>query len=605
MEKIYSVPTPGFPAESILLSTAYENHKFNDSPDGTGRVYLYFTCNKKPGTIYSFYDTPSTRESHVNDMSKLEFVKLSPAYREYNISSVITDRDGNLYFKNDSNHLFKVKSNKSYLDSMKLEAIDGTITMDKGMGLSPSDDFDSRISEYTGKQEGTSKAKLILKPAEGAKAEVNGIPYEDKPMEVSVKPDEKTVIEVTVTKDSSKRIYKIILRPKGTSADLKGIFVNYEVNVPPWTDGEFNVEIDKSFTSGVTDYSTILNEELKKKGGNIWFVADDPNSKIKVIPVENWDEARLNKDGYIPINSSKNMYQGGATFFSKLYPKDWNRDAKISIEVTSENGKASKKYNFTISNQYYVSGVQLNKDNISLETGKKEQLKPTVLPDNATNKEVTWKSSNNKIAYVDWRGNVKGISPGEAYITVTTKDKGYTAICKVTVVGGNADINPEWMQEEDGSWYVEQNGEKKTGWFEDKDTYPGWYYFDKTGRMQTGWVEVDGIWYYMDKSGKMSTGWLQQGGTWYYLKSSGAMATGWQDVGGTWYFFEKSGAMSTGWLQQGSTWYYLKSSGAMATGWLQQGGTWYYLKSSGAMATGWEQIGGTWYKFANNGAWIS
>ncbi|XVG96590.1 Ig-like domain-containing protein [Eubacteriales bacterium KG125] len=299
------------------------------------------------------------------------------------------------------------------------------------------------------------------------------------------------------------------------------------------------------------------------------------------------------------------MYQGGATFFSKLYPKDWNRDAKISIEVTSENGKASKKYNFTISNQYYVSGVQLNKDNISLETGKKEQLKPTVLPDNATNKEVTWKSSNNKIAYVDWRGNVKGISPGEAYITVTTKDKGYTAICKVTVVGGNADINPEWMQEEDGSWYVEQNGEKKTGWFEDKDTYPGWYYFDKTGRMQTGWVEVDGIWYYMDKSGKMSTGWLQQGGTWYYLKSSGAMATGWQDVGGTWYFFEKSGAMSTGWLQQGSTWYYLKSSGAMATGWLQQGGTWYYLKSSGAMATGWEQIGGTWYKFANNGAWIS
>ncbi|XVG96061.1 Rib/alpha-like domain-containing protein [Eubacteriales bacterium KG125] len=168
----------------------------------------------------------------------------------------------------------------------------------------------------------------------------------------------------------------------------------------------------------------------------------------------------------------------------------------------------------------------------------------------------------------------------------------------------NEPTKPEWKQSEDGFWYVEEKGEKKTGWFEDKDKYPGWYYFDENGKMQTGWLKLGNTWYYLKSSGAMATGWEQVGNTWYYLKSSGAMATGWLKLGNTWYYLKSSGAMATGWEQVGNTWYYLKSSGAMATGWEQVGNTWYYLKSSGAMATGWEHIGNTWYKFASSGAWI-
>ena len=45
---------------------------------------------------------------------------------------------------------------------------------------------------------------------------------------------------------------------------------------------------------------------------------------------------------------------------------------------------------------------------------------PVISPSNATNKAVTWKSSNTKVATVDGKGNVKAIGAGSATITVTT-----------------------------------------------------------------------------------------------------------------------------------------------------------------------------------------
>ena len=80
-----------------------------------------------------------------------------------------------------------------------------------------------------------------------------------------------------------------------------------------------------------------------------------------------------------------------------------------------------------------VSSVSLNKTSLEMYTDDSStSLVATVLPENATNREVTWSSSNNAVASV-YEGNVTPLSVGSAVITVKTVDGNKTAQCNVTV----------------------------------------------------------------------------------------------------------------------------------------------------------------------------
>ncbi|MCL2695089.1 MAG: Ig-like domain-containing protein [Clostridiales bacterium] len=80
-----------------------------------------------------------------------------------------------------------------------------------------------------------------------------------------------------------------------------------------------------------------------------------------------------------------------------------------------------------------VTGVTLNKSALPLEAGASETLIPTVAPANATNKGVTWTSSDETVATVDASGKVTALKAGTASITVKTDEGGFTATCLVTV----------------------------------------------------------------------------------------------------------------------------------------------------------------------------
>jgi uncharacterized protein YjdB len=80
-----------------------------------------------------------------------------------------------------------------------------------------------------------------------------------------------------------------------------------------------------------------------------------------------------------------------------------------------------------------IESVSLNKSTLSLEEGTSETLTATVNPSNATDKSVTWSSSNSAVATVDANGKVTAVAAGEAEITVTTTDGAKTATCAVTV----------------------------------------------------------------------------------------------------------------------------------------------------------------------------
>ncbi len=82
-----------------------------------------------------------------------------------------------------------------------------------------------------------------------------------------------------------------------------------------------------------------------------------------------------------------------------------------------------------------ATGITLNQTSLSLEVGTTQKLTATVQPSDATNKAVTWTSSNKSIATVSTSGKVTAVAPGECTVTATAKDgSGVKAECQVTVV---------------------------------------------------------------------------------------------------------------------------------------------------------------------------
>lgn len=100
--------------------------------------------------------------------------------------------------------------------------------------------------------------------------------------------------------------------------------------------------------------------------------------------------------------------------------------------TTTDGTNLSASCQFTITQP--ATGVTLNQTTASLVVNQTLQLTATVTPSNATNKVVTWSSSNTSVATVSSNGLVTAKAPGNATITVTTTDgSNKSATCAVTV----------------------------------------------------------------------------------------------------------------------------------------------------------------------------
>jgi len=131
--------------------------------------------------------------------------------------------------------------------------------------------------------------------------------------------------------------------------------------------------------------------------------------------------------GYVPFETTD------------LASGEWVLSSNYSLPSSPRHGTVipitQSEYD-AIFNQYLavrVTGVTLNKSQVTLNVGESSQLTATVTPANATNKAVSWSSSNNAIATVSANGLVTAIGAGTATITVTTADGGFTKTATITV----------------------------------------------------------------------------------------------------------------------------------------------------------------------------
>lgn len=105
-------------------------------------------------------------------------------------------------------------------------------------------------------------------------------------------------------------------------------------------------------------------------------------------------------------------------------------DASYTFKIT---GNRTLVANYALS----VTGVTLNKNNVTLIAGGSSyKLLPTVSPAGATDKSVTWSSSNTAVATVGADGTVKPLSKGTTIVRATTVDGAFVAEAVITVSAG-------------------------------------------------------------------------------------------------------------------------------------------------------------------------
>lgn len=117
---------------------------------------------------------------------------------------------------------------------------------------------------------------------------------------------------------------------------------------------------------------------------------------------------------------------GNKGYFGYGHAYEQGGNTPISCTIRSINQE--KFYSTTVD----PTGVSLSSESLSLNLGETNQLTANVLPDNATDKNITWESSDSNIATVSNTGLVKAIAVGTAEITAKTTNN-ITTKCVVTV----------------------------------------------------------------------------------------------------------------------------------------------------------------------------
>ena len=106
---------------------------------------------------------------------------------------------------------------------------------------------------------------------------------------------------------------------------------------------------------------------------------------------------------------------------------------KATITVTSSNGKTATCVVEVVNDAVQVSKINLSTDKSTIDTGSLTQISAVIEPENATNRDLIWSSSDESIATVDNNGIVKGIKNGTVTITAKTKDGKVVASITITV----------------------------------------------------------------------------------------------------------------------------------------------------------------------------
>lgn len=308
----------------------------------------------------------------------------------------------------------------------------------------------------------------------------NAIPLEVKVQQITITP---VVVTIDLTSDTHTQQLSENVLPadatnkavRWTSSDSTVATVSDTGLVIAIKEGTATITATAKDGSGVTATRivTVTNsEEPEEKVTNI-----EITNTVKIIDLANGNTLQLSAK--VEPVSAANREVIWTSNNSQVATVDENtglvtavKPGLVTITATAKDGSGVTatiiiEVKDTGTETKLVTGVSLDKNTITLNKGQTANLVATIEPSDASNKKWTWTSDKESVATVDQNGRITAVGEGEAVITVTTEDGGFTATCKVVVSsnggsnnnnsgtqGGNnggASINNGGAQKQDGS----------------------------------------------------------------------------------------------------------------------------------------------------------
>ena len=273
-----------------------------------------------------------------------------------------------------------------------------------------------------------------------------------------------TVIPVNVTSvNISQKSLSIDMNDEGRTYELTATVSpdNADYGQVDWTSSNEKVAVvspDKNDAKALTAYVTPVGKGKTKITASVGDVSAD--CLITVIPV--WAESVTVSPDILTLEAGKSAKLSALVGPEKATDKSvsWKSGDK-NIATVSENGevfahnpggpvlitaiangakdgtdgtdvRASCSLTVTAP-PVPVASVKISPEGAAIKVGESFQFTAKILPENADNKGVTWKSGDEKVATVDANGKVTAVAVGSTAITVTTIDGLKTAEATVSV----------------------------------------------------------------------------------------------------------------------------------------------------------------------------
>ena len=262
--------------------------------------------------------------------------------------------------------------------------------------------------------------------------------YTSKKLNLDKEEDNKVELEYNITPSNTSQTDVVWSSSNEAVAEVKnGVVAGKSV-------GRADITIASKDNPNVKKTCVVyVSKELDKS--KVTAVRNDKNINVnwtKVAHASSYVLSRYNKitgivndiyEGTDTAFEDKDLTSGKYVYTVKAILDENEADANLYSNSVSEESEA-------VIIPEPVTGIEVANDyqHMGLFVGGSGKIRYSVLPGNATNTNVTFKSLNEKVATVDANGVVTGVSEGNADIVITTEEGGFEAKCTVRVDGIDA-----------------------------------------------------------------------------------------------------------------------------------------------------------------------